>query len=96
MTWLGQPTYHIVGNNIEERRKVLLYQFSMGDVEDPQLYAAFPISEWQKTEIGQWCMKNATDIEWHTNIDHHTLGYNVVITGVLSGKHLTYFLLKNS
>ena len=96
MTQFGQPTYHMVGERVEERRKVVLHKFRMGDVEDPELYAAQPIYEWQQTEIGKWCMENATDLEYHTNIDHVTMGYSVAITGILSGKHLTYFLLKNS
>jgi hypothetical protein len=96
MSWLGKPTYHIVGEKVVERRKVLLHKFRMGDCEDPELYAAQPIYEWQQTEIGKWCMENATDLEFHTNIDQMTMGYSVAITGILSGKHLTYFLLKNS
>jgi hypothetical protein len=96
VTQFSQPTYHIVGERVEERRKVVLHKFRMGDVEDPELYAAQPIYEWQQTEIGKWCMENATDLEYHTNIDHATMGYSVAITGILSGKHLTYFLLKNS
>jgi hypothetical protein len=96
MTWIGQPTYHLIGDRVEERRKVVLHEFTMSDCEDPELYAAQPIYEWQQTEIGKWCMENATDLQFHTNIDHSTLGYRVVITGVVSGKHLTYFLLKKS
>jgi hypothetical protein len=94
MTWLGQPTYHLVGDRVEERRKVLLHEFIMGDVEDPELYAAQPLYEWQQTEMGQWCMENATNLEYQTQMDHVTMGYRVIITGVLSGKYLTYFLLK--
>jgi len=37
---------------------MILHTFSMGDVEDPYLYAAFPISEWQQTEHGRWVMEN--------------------------------------
>jgi hypothetical protein len=33
---------------------MILHEFTMGDVEDPYLYAAFPISEWQATEHGKW------------------------------------------
>ena len=94
MTWLGQPTYHVINDRVEERRKVVLHEFRMGDCEDPELYLAQPVYEWQQTEIGKWCMDNATDLQYHTNIDHLTLGYRVVITGILTGKQLTYFLLK--
>ena len=36
--------------------KLTLHTFTMGDVEDPYLYAAFPISDWQKTEHGAWAV----------------------------------------
>lgn len=94
MTWLGQPTYHLIGNRVEESRKVVLHEFRMGDVEDPDLYAAQPLYDWQQTEIGQWCMKNATDLQYQTQMEPVTMGYRVIVTGVLSGKNLTYFLLK--
>ncbi len=29
---------------------MILHSFNMGDVEDPYLYAGFPIAEWQQTE----------------------------------------------
>jgi hypothetical protein len=96
MTWLGLPTYHIVNDRVEERRKVLLHEFRMADCEDPEIYLAQPVYEWQQTEIGRWCMENATQLEYHHNLDPATMGYRVVITGILTGKHLTYFLLKNS
>lgn len=94
MTWLGQPTYHFVGDRVEERRKVLLHSFTMGDVEDVEIYMAQPIYEWQQTELGKWCMENATDLQYQIQTDYNTMGHRVVITGILSGKKLTYFLLK--
>lgn len=68
----------------------------MGDVEDPDIFAAQPIWDWQQTEIGKWCMENAGDIHWVTDIDPQFYGYVVKIFGDLEGKHLTYFQLKNS
>lgn len=94
MTWLGKPTYHFVGDKVEERRKVLLHEFRISDSEDVEIYMAQPIYEWQQTEIGKWCMKNATDLEYQTNMDPMSMNYRVIITGVLTGKNLTYFLLK--
>jgi hypothetical protein len=41
-------------------------------------------------------MENATDLQYQTQVDHLTMGHRVIITGILSGKHLTYFLLKSS
>ena len=29
----------------------------MGDVEDPEIYCAEPIYQWQQTPAGKWCME---------------------------------------
>jgi hypothetical protein len=75
--------------------KITLHTFTMGDVEDPYLYAAFPISEWQKTEHGQWCMEHAIgESEFWCRADPNTYGFRVVITGELSEQDCTYLKLK--
>jgi hypothetical protein len=75
--------------------RVLLHSFRMGDVEDPYLYAAFPISDWQKTEHGQWCMQHAIgQSEFLCVPDPHTLGYQVRITGELTEPNITYLKLR--
>jgi len=74
---------------------MLLHSFNMGDVEDPYLYAAFPISEWQKTEMGQWVMDNVIEEPvFHIQPDPSAFGYRVVITGKLNPEAETYFTLK--
>lgn len=74
---------------------MILHTFRLGDVEDPYLYAAFPISEWQQTEMGKWVMANVTEeLVFHVTPDPNTLGYRVVITGKLNPEAETYFTLK--
>jgi len=74
---------------------MILHEFTMGDVEDPYLYAAFPISEWQATEHGKWVMANVTEPPvFHISPDLNTLGFRVVITGNLNPRAETYFRLK--
>jgi hypothetical protein len=68
----------------------------MGDVEDPEIYCAHPIYEWQQTPAGKWCMEKATDPTFNIIPDPMTMGYRVTITGYLSGKHATYWSLKKS
>jgi hypothetical protein len=80
----------------EVKQRYVLHEFRMGDVEDVELYAAQPIYEWQQTPEGKFCMEKATDLEYHTQVDHVTMGYRVVITGYLSGKHATFWALKKS
>ena len=75
--------------------KVLLHTFTMGDVEDPYLYAAFPISEWQKTEHGRWVMEHAVgEPVFFCKADLNTYGFRVTITGELEERDATYFKLK--
>ena len=59
-------------------RKVLFHQFSIGDCEDPELYAAQPLWEWQQTEHGQWVMAHAIDPTYHVGVSADAFGYSVV------------------
>jgi len=72
-----------------------LHSFTMGDVEDPYLYAAFPISEWQQTEHGKWVMEHAIgESTFYCSADPATYGVRVDIVGELSDQDLTYFKLR--
>ena len=74
---------------------MILYEFTMADVEDPYLYAGFPISEWQESEVGKWVMENVIgEASFHCIPDMHTHGYRVVITGNLTPEAETFFRLK--
>ena len=74
---------------------MILHEFNMADVEDPYLYAAFPISEWQQTEMGKWVMENVTEEPvFHVQSNFDTMGYRVIITGKLNAKAETFFRLK--
>lgn len=75
--------------------KVCFHTLCMGDVEDPYLYAAVPISQWQKTEHGIWVMEHAADPPvFYCEPDFATLGYRVSIVGSLHDKDYTYHQLK--
>ena len=78
------------------KSKYVLHEFTMGDVEDVEIYAAEPIYEWQQTPEGKWCMEKATDIHWTTAIDPNTFGHRVKIIGTLSDKHATFWALKRT
>ena len=87
--------YNIVGDRVEECREIVVHSFTMGDVEDPDLYAAEPMIEWEKSDQGQWIMKNAADTPtWHRMADHVTYGYKYQIRAKLTGPALTEWLLR--
>jgi len=67
----------------------------MSDVDDPYLYAAFPLSEWQKTEHGRWVMEHAIgEPTFYCNADANTYGFRVEVIGDLTEQDLTYFKLR--
>ena len=76
--------------------KYILHEFTMGDVDDVDIYVAQPIYEWQQTDAGKWCMEKATDLEYHIHPNPHIYGHRVTITGYLSGKHATFWALKRA
>jgi len=93
MTYKHQ--YNIVGDKIVEVQEVTVYTFTMGDVEDPDLYAGEPLYKWQQSEMGQWIMEHAVETPvWHRQADIVNYGHRYIIRAKLAGKDLTYFYLK--
>lgn len=87
--------YVVVGDRVEEVKTVIVHEFSMGDVDDPDLYAAQPLCEWEQSEIGQWVIKNACDTPtWHRIADQTMFGYRYQIRAKLMGAPLTEWLLR--
>lgn len=87
--------YVMIGDRVEEVKTVVVHEFQMGDVEDPDLHAAQPLYEWEHSERGQWVMKNSCDTPtWHRSADPITYGYRYRITAKLTGPALTEWLLR--
>ena len=81
---------------MEECKELVVHTFSMGDVDDPDLYAAQPLIEWEKSEFGQWVMKNAADTPtWHRQVDPISYGYQYQIRAKFMGPALTEMLLRH-
>ena len=88
--------YKIVGDRVEECRTIVVHSFQMGDVEDPDLYAAEPLYKWESSDIGQWVMKNAADTPaWYRIADPMSYGYKYEIRAKFMGPALTEWLLRN-
>jgi hypothetical protein len=87
--------YNRIGDRVEETRTVTVYDFTLGDVEDPEIYAAEPLLKWQHSEAGQWVMENAVETpSWHRMADPMTYGTRFVIRAKLQGAKLTEWLLR--
>ena len=80
---------------VHEIHKVVVHTFTMGDVEDPDLYAAEPLLKWQESEPGKFVMANAIDQPvWHKRLDHTNYGYRFVVEAELEAKKLSEFYLR--
>ena len=66
----------------------------MGDVEDPELYAAQPLYEWQHTKQGQWVMENCADPQYIIRPDVNTFGHKIIVHGELEDQLAIEYLLR--
>lgn len=97
----GPPTgkkindYMIIDDRVYRIHTVVAHRFRMGDVDDPDLYAAQPIWEWQQTEAGKFIMSRAVDTpEWHRYLDPLSYGYNYAIVAKIKDVDYTFWCLK--
>ncbi len=80
---------------VEEIHKITVHTFSVGDVEDPEIYAAGPIFDWERSEAGQFVMKHAVETpSYHSQLDYRSYGYCYAIVAELEAKKLSEFYLR--
>ena len=87
--------YIIIDSQVQEVTEVKVFEFTIGDVDDPELYAADPLWKWQNSDQGRWVMKNALETpSWHPFQEPMTYGFRYIVTAKLTGPKLTEWLLK--
>ena len=96
---MGSVRFQVVEQDkqqiVKEIHKVVVHRFRIGDVEDPEIYAAQPIWEWQQTEAGKFVMEHAIgEPVWLKNMDNLSWGYQFAIVAELEKKKLSEFYLR--
>jgi hypothetical protein len=87
--------YKIIDDRLVRFSDICVHEFTMGDVEDPDLYAGQPLMEWEQSESGQWVMEHAVETPyWLRQADHSSYGYRYRIMARLSEQNQTFFRLK--
>lgn len=87
--------FMVLDGMVVETHKIVVHTFVMGDVDDPDLYAAEPLYQWQQSEQGQWVMANSSDTpEWNRVADITNFGHKYYITAVFESKKLTEYYLR--
>jgi hypothetical protein len=66
--------------------QITFHTIGLGDVEDPEIYAAEPIFAWQKTEKGQWVMAHCPDPLYRIAPDSSNWGHRVILYGNVDDK----------
>lgn len=84
----------MIEKTVQNTSRVTFKSFTLGDVEDPELFVALPISDWQQTDQGSWVMEHASDLTYDISPDITTYGYRVRIHGIINDKDLTYYYLR--
>jgi hypothetical protein len=83
--------------NSNKIKEVVVHTFTMGDVEDPDLYAAQPLHEWENSDAGQWVMTHSCETpSWYRMADTISYGYKYEIRAKLTGPALTEWLLRHA
>lgn len=80
---------------VDEIHKVVVHRFNLGDVDDPEIYAAGPLYDWEKSDAGQFVMEHSiTKPTFQRHIDYASLGYSYIILAELEKKKLSEFYLR--
>lgn len=87
--------YMLIDDKVHEIHKVIVHRFTMGDVEDPELYAAEPLLNWQNSEMGKFVMEKSVETPmWHRMHDQFNYGYTFAIEAWLKGADYSFWVLK--
>lgn len=74
---------------------LVVHEFTLGDIDDPAIYAAAPLWDWQQSEVGKWVMEHAVEIpQWGQSNDYRTYSYRFRVTAKFKEQDATFFKLK--
>ena len=92
---IGNNKFILIAGKAHEIHTVKVHEFRLGDVEDPDLYAAQPLYDWQQSEMGEWIMARAVDApEWHRTTDPMSVGHRYIIIAKLKDIDYTAWQIK--
>ena len=95
---MGRIRYQLDADNdsvVHKIHEVIVHKIIMGDVEDPDLFVAEPIYNWQQTDAGKFVMDNAVIVpKWERYQNPSLWGHTYVIIAELEEKKLTEFYLR--
>ncbi len=96
---MGSVRYKEICQNgetkIKEIHKIVVYRFKVCDSDDPDLYAAQPLWEWQNSDRGKFVIENAIETPiWQKQLDHSSFCYNFAVIAELPKSKLSEYYLR--
>jgi len=92
---MAQSKQKWLSDEDQKTSEYTVHSIKMGDVEDPDLFVAQPIYEWQQTKAGKYVMKNSEPTPmWVRSADPYTYGHLYTIKAYFTPKQLTYYKLR--
>lgn len=89
------PGTKIIDGQPVQFRNVVVKTIVMSDVEDPDLFVAEPMYQWQQSDEGQWIMNNSQETPyWTRMVDPTLMGWRYRIVARLSEPNEMFWRLK--
>jgi hypothetical protein len=74
---------------------LVVHSFCVAELEDPVIYAAGPLTDWEHSEVGAWVMAHAVETPWWCwQLDVSSYSHQFSIIARLSESDQTFFKLK--
>ena len=80
----------------ESNIKCVVHRITLGDVDDPELYIAMPLYDWQYSDEGSWIMTHSVETPyWRTSpFPFTSYGIQYDVVAVFTPKDHTFWMLK--
>ena len=75
-------------------KEYIFHSFTIGDVDDPAIYASFPLGEFMSTSQGQWIKEHCPDPQYKCVSDPEHWGFKVIVFGPLEEKAAVEYMLR--
>lgn len=85
----------MIDGEMQEIHKIVVHRFKVSDVDDPEIYAAPMLWEWENSEQGKWIKEHAIEVpQWHRHSDPMSWHTHFAITAKLKDKDFIIWVLK--
>ena len=92
-----KPTnkFMMIDGEYQEIHDVVVHEFVIREVDDPMIYAAGPLFDWERSDVGKWIKEHAIETpQWHRRDDPMSFFTKFAITAKLRDRDYVVWLLK--